>query len=122
MSTTAEIVVARQLATYNARDVEGWLATYAEDAEQCTLQGELLARGHAEMRPRISARFAEPDLHATLLSRMAMGEWVVDHERIRRNFAEGRGTVEMLCVYQVQDGLIRKASFASGTPSLDAST
>ncbi len=118
--STAEGVVARQLAAYNARDVEGFLATYAQDAEQYSLHGELLARGHAEIRPRFSARFAEPDLHATLLSRMAMGEWVIDHERIRRNFAEGHGTVEMLCIYEVQDGLIRRARFATGTPQLDA--
>lgn len=117
--STAEAVVARQLAAYNARDVEGWLATYAEDAEQYTQHGALLARGHAEMRPRISARFAEPDLHATLLSRAVMGEWVIDRERIRRNFAEGLGTVEMICIYEVRDGLIRKASFATGTPTLD---
>jgi hypothetical protein len=41
---------------------------------------------------------------------------VVDYERITRNFPEGKGTVEMLCVYEVADGLIQKATFALGTP------
>ena len=51
-----------------------------------------------------------------------MGDWVIDHERITRNFPEGRGTLEMLRVYEVRAGLIRRASFAPGPPVLDAAT
>lgn len=113
--------VQRQLDAYNARDLDAWLSTYAPDAQQFEVHGGLLAAGHAEMRARMQARFTEPDLHALLLSRIAMGSLVVDHERITRNFPEGRGTVEMLCVYEVADGLIRKASFALGARTLDPS-
>lgn len=112
--TTAEQIVQRQLDAYNARDLDAWLVTYAEDAEQFELHGGRLACGHAEMRERMRLRFAEPDLHAQLLSRTVMGHLVIDHERITRNFAEGKGCIEMLCVYEVQQGLIRKASFALG--------
>lgn len=111
-------VVQAQLEAYNARDIEALLATYAPDAEQFTLHGERLARGHDEMRPRFLARFAEPGLHARLLSRTVMDHVVVDHEIVTRAFPEGPGTVEMLCVYEVADGLIRKASFALGPKSL----
>jgi len=31
---SAEAVVERQLAAYNAKDLSAWLATYAEDARQ----------------------------------------------------------------------------------------
>ena len=117
-----EQVVQRQLEAYNARDVEALLASYAPDAEQYELHGGRLAFGRAEMRPRFLTRFAEPDLHAQLLSRTVMGGVVVDHERITRNFAEGRGTLEMLCIYEVRDGLIRKASFALGAKTLDTDT
>ncbi|MDP3857177.1 MAG: nuclear transport factor 2 family protein [Stagnimonas sp.] len=118
----AEAVVQRQLEAYNARDVEALLATYAPDAEQYELHGAQLARGHAEMRPRFLARFAEPDLHARLLRRTVMGGWVIDHERIARNFPEGRGSLEMLCIYEVEAGLIRKASFALGAKTLEGPT
>ncbi len=113
-------VVQDQLAAYNARDVEALLATYAADAEQFALHGERLAKGHAQMRARFLERFSEPDLHARLLSRTAMGPVVVDFERITRNFAQGRGTVEMLCIYEVAEGLIRKASFAVGETTIEA--
>jgi len=109
-------VIQRQLNAYNSKDVEGWLATYAPDAEQFTLHGEQLAHGHAEIRSRIITRFLEPDLHARLISRTVMNNIVVDLEVITRNFQDGVGTVEMLCVYEVVDGLIQKASFAMGQP------
>lgn len=111
---SAEAVVQRQLEAYNAKDLEGWLATYAPDAEQFEMHGPRLARGHGEMRARMAQRFAEPDLHAELLQRIVMGDTVVDHERVTRNFPEGKGAIAMVCVYEVRDGLIRRASFAMG--------
>lgn len=107
-------VVQAQLDAYNAKDIEALLNTYACDAEQYTMHGERLARGHDEMRSRFLLRFSESDLNARLLSRTVMGNVVVDFELITRNFPEGRGTVEMLCVYEVMDGRIQKASFALG--------
>ncbi|HSV51233.1 MAG TPA: nuclear transport factor 2 family protein [Burkholderiaceae bacterium] len=113
-------VVQAQLDAYNAKDLEALLQTYAADAEQFTLHGESLARGHSELRSRFSARLAEPDLHARLLSRIVMGNVVTDYELVTRNFPEGRGSVEMLCVYEVLDGRIQKASFAVGEKKIDA--
>jgi hypothetical protein len=107
-------VIQRQLEAYNAKDVDAWLATYAPDAEQFVLHGERLAQGHEEMRQRILTRFAEPDLHARLVARTVMGSVVVDLEEITRNFPEGKGTMEMLCIYEVAQGRIVRASFASG--------
>ncbi|MFZ6846823.1 nuclear transport factor 2 family protein [Undibacterium sp. RuRC25W] len=113
-------LVQRQLDAYNARDIHAWLNTYAKDATQFILHGQVLAKGHHEIRARMHSRFSEPDLHAALLSRTSMANIVVDNEIITRNFPEGRGTIEMLCVYEIVDGLIQKASFASGPIMLDA--
>lgn len=113
-----ELVVQRQLDAYNAKDLDAWLATYAEDARQFELHGAPLAVGHKQMRERMAARFEEPDLHAQLLSRLIMGHVVIDHERVTRNFPEGKGTIEMLCVYEVANGAIAKASFALGVKQI----
>ena len=61
-------------------------------------------------------------LHAALLSRTVMGNVVVDHERITRNFPEGKGSIEMLGVYEVRGSRISKATFSLGpkTMSLEA--
>ncbi|WP_137748776.1 nuclear transport factor 2 family protein [Acidovorax sp. NB1] len=114
-------VVQAQLDAYNAKDIDALLATYAPDAEQYVLHGERLAQGHAQMRERFLTRFAEPDLHARLLSRTVVGAMVVDSELITRNFPEGQGTVEMLCVYEVVNGRIQRASFATGAKRLGPS-
>ena len=116
--TSPLAVVQAQLDAFNAKDIDALMRAYAPDAEQFALHGERMARGHEEIRPRYVARFAEPDLHARLLSRTVMGNVVTDLELITRNFAEGVGTLEMLCIYEVVDGRIRRASFAPGAMTL----
>jgi putative hydrolase of HD superfamily len=113
-------VVQAQLDAYNAKDIEALMATYAPDAQQFTLHGPLLAAGHDAIRPRYEMRFAEPDLRARLLSRTVIGNIVTDLEVVTRNFPEGQGTVEMLCIYEVVDGRIARASFAAGATTLAA--
>ncbi|MFL6674000.1 MAG: nuclear transport factor 2 family protein [Massilia sp.] len=111
-------VVQAQLDAFNAKDIDALMRAYAPDAEQFTLHGERLAHGHDELRPRYIARFSEPALHARLLSRIVMGNTVTDLEVITRNFPEGLGTLEMLCIYEVSDGRIQRASFVAGEKTL----
>jgi hypothetical protein len=113
-SKTPLQVVQAQLDAYNAKDIDALLQAYAPDAEQYTLHGALLARGQEQMRQRFLTRFAEPDLQAHLVNRTVMANIVVDYELVTRNFPEGIGTVEMICVYEVAGERIRKASFAVG--------
>lgn len=113
-------IVQAQLDAYNAKDIEALLDTYAPDAQHFALHGELLAEGHEQLRARFLVRFAEPDLHAQLLSRIVVGNFVTDAELITRNFPEGVGTLEMLCVYEVVAGRIQRASFALGEKRLHA--
>lgn len=109
-------VVQRQLDAYNARDVDALLATYAPDARQYEYPATLLASGHDEFRPR----FQEPDLHARLLQRVVMGNLVMDHEVVTRNFPEGKGSLELVAIYDVVDGRIRSQSVQLGAKRLDA--
>lgn len=117
-NTSPLAVVQAQLDAFNARDIDALMRAYAPDAEQFALHGERLASGHAEIRPRYVARFTEPDLQARLMSRIVMGNIVTDLEVITRNFPEGVGTLEMLCIYEVADGRIRRATFGPGAMTL----
>jgi putative hydrolase of HD superfamily len=119
MSNTSPLaVVQAQLDAFNAKDIDGLMRAYAPDAEQFTLHGERIAKGHDDLRARYAIRFAEPDLNARLLSRVVMGHIVTDLELITRNFPEGVGTLEMLCIYEVKDGRIQRASFAAGAVTM----
>jgi len=116
---SAEAIVQRQLDAYNRRDIDAWLATYAEDAQQFEHPATLLASGHAQIRARSEPRFAEPNLHARLIKRTVMGNIVIDHEDVTRTFPEGPGHIELICIFEVRDGWIRNASFVFGAKTLD---
>lgn len=119
LSNDPEAVVQRQLDAYNARDVEALLATYAHDAQMFEHPSKLLASGSAAFRERFVARFQEPNLHATLLSRTVMGHVVVDHEEVSRTFPEGAGKLRLLMIYEVQNGRIAKVWSIAGAKTLD---
>jgi putative hydrolase of HD superfamily len=110
----AKEVVQRQLDAYNAGDIEAWLATYHQDAEQRLLHGGLLATGHDAIRKRMIGRFSDHAQHARLISRTVMDKVVVDHELVTRTCQEGIEEIEMICIYEVDSGKIVKASFAIG--------
>jgi|SRR5450830_27230 len=120
ISNDALQVVQAQLDAYNAKDLDALLRAYAPDAELFDLHGERTASGQTELRARFSVRLVEPDLNARLLTRSIMGSVVVDHEIVTRNFPEGLGTTEMLCIYEVRNGLIQKATFAAGEKRITA--
>lgn len=111
-------VVQRQLEAYNARDLDAILATYAPDAQQFEFPDKLLATGTAQLRERFAARFQEPNLHAQLLRRTVLGNKVIDHEQVTRTSPEGPGKIQLLAIYEVQDGKIAKAWFMSGAKTL----
>jgi len=107
-------VVQRQLDAYNVRDIDALMATYSDDIEQFDFPSTVLAVGAAAVRARQSVRLQEPDLYARLLGRTAMGNLVIDHEIVTRNFPEGIGTVELIAMYEVQGDRIQRAWFKFG--------
>lgn len=119
-SPSPEAVVQRQLEAYNARDINALLAIYADDAQQFEHPSTLLARGSEQLRERFTARFQEPNLHATLLNRMVMGTTVIDHEKVTRAFPEGPGTIELIAIYEVLNDRIARAWFVFGPKTLDS--
>ena len=119
MISDAESVVARQLDAYNARDIDTFMMAWREEAEYFEHPDRLLARGAAEIRIRHEIRFKEPDLHGKLLARFSVDNLVIDREVVTRNFPEGRGTVDVIAIYQVEGDTIARAWFKLGTPVLD---
>lgn len=114
-SRDSERVVQAQLDAYNAKDLDAWLATYSEDAEQFMLHMGSLAKGHAAIRKRMEERFQDRNLHAKLLRRTVMENTVIDHELVTRTLpGGGLAEVEMVCMYEVRAGKIVNATFAIG--------
>jgi hypothetical protein len=117
---TAESVVQAQLEAYNARDIDAFIATYADDVKLFELPEKLLSEGTAPMRDVYGKLFKDERLHATVVNRIVMGNTVVDHERVRVTTPRGPGTVEAVAIYEVRDGKIATVWFRYGDRKLDA--
>ena len=102
--------VQRQLEAYNARDLDRFVAQYADDVQVFVApSAEPVLAGKAAFAAHYaSKRFNLPQLHAELVARMVSGNTVVDHERVTGLEAE---VVEAIAVYRVEGGLIRTVWF-----------
>jgi hypothetical protein len=106
-------IVQRQLDAYNAHDVEGLVATYADGAELFAHPAELLNQGSAQIRERYTRRFRDAQPHAVILQRVVLGPTVIDHEEITTQSAAGPQTVRAVVIYEVSHGKIARAWFIS---------
>jgi hypothetical protein len=112
-------VVRKQLEAYNAKDIDAFMSFWAEDAQFIAFPSELLAQGAEQIRERHVVRFKEPNLFGQLISRMNVGNLVIDREVVTRTFPEGPGRVDVIAIYEVEGEKITKAWFKTGTPVLD---
>ena len=72
-----------QLIAYNAHDIDAFMANYTNDCIVEDGAGNRLLTGTTEMRPRYAALFAaSPNLHAEVVKRIRIGEYVIDEEII----------------------------------------
>jgi N-acetylglutamate synthase-like GNAT family acetyltransferase len=119
-SSTAdiELPVQKQLDAYNARDIDAFMPWWSEDCEYYEFPDRLLARGAPEIRQRHVARFKEPNLHGRLMKRIAVANMVVDQETVTRSFPDGPGEVDVVAIYEIENGRIAKAWFKMGPPRL----
>ncbi|MDP2188681.1 MAG: nuclear transport factor 2 family protein [Sphingobacteriaceae bacterium] len=102
-----------QLDAYNARNIEAFLAPYAEDVAVYTFPQTLQYRGKITMRSTYTRRFNEsPDLHCTLVSRMVQGDIVIDQESVIFRTAEPPS--KAIAIYKIKDGKIAEVYFISG--------
>lgn len=110
---SAEQLAQAQLNAYNARNIEAFLAPYAEDVAVYSFPQNLQYRGKAEMRATYTSMFEElPDLHCTLVSRMVQGDVVIDQESVV--FRSGEPPLKAIAIYKIRNGKIAEVYFISG--------
>jgi putative hydrolase of HD superfamily len=112
-------VVDRFNVAYNARDIDGLMAFFAPDAELIEFPDKVVAKGQDALRKRYAPRLAEPNLHVDVLSRIPVGERVIDRERIVRTFPEGPGIWDLVTITEVKSNRITRLWFIVGGKILD---
>ena len=120
LRSEAELPVQGQLDAYNACDIGAFMQWWADDCAYYEFPNRLLASGAAEVRRRHVDRFKEPNLHGRLLKRITVAGVVVDQETVTRTFPDGPGEVDVIAIYEVENGRIAKAWFKMGPPRLHA--
>lgn len=111
MSQATDVVDA-QLDAYFARDLESFAACYAPDALITSATGEVLAEGYEGIRQMYGGLFENsPQLRGRIVNRIAVGDFVVDHEEIEGFNLPGSPTsFEAIAAYQVVDGKISRVA------------
>ena len=109
---SANVAIAqKQLDAYNAQDLDSYVSYFAEDCVVSGLNGQPTETNRAAIKARYAKAFAQfPHNRAELKNRIAVGNTVVDHEKVIR--APGGEEFEIIAIYSFKDGLISRVDFA----------
>jgi hypothetical protein len=108
--TSPSAVAQAQLDAYNAQDLDAHCAHFAEDVRVADLNGAATVEGLAAYRARYAKVFADfPENKAVLVARIAVGNVVIDHERVFRT--PSTEPFEVAAIYTITDGKIRRVDF-----------
>lgn len=101
-------IIDEQVEAYNARDLERFIACYAEDVTVEDGMGNVMMQGSDAVRGLYGALFANsPALHARIANRIRVGHYVIDEEEITGFIMEGfPAELHAAVVYRVADGKI----------------
>lgn len=96
-------LIDNQLKAYNNKDIQSFLECWNNDAKMFLHPNTLLADGIEQIKERHLIRFQEPDLYAKLISRNYYDGKIVDREVVTRNLPEGKATIEVLAIYEIEN-------------------
>ncbi|EKJ88225.1 hypothetical protein CLV96_2205 [Leptospira meyeri] len=109
-------IIDKQLKAYNNKKIDLFLECWDKDARIYLHPNTLLAEGIEQIKERHLIRFQEPDLFAKLISRNYFSDKIVDQELVTRNFPEGKGSIDVLAIYEIKNEKILNAWFLMGEP------
>ncbi|GAA4013536.1 amidohydrolase family protein [Sphingomonas swuensis] len=119
LPSSPELVVERQLQAYNSRDLDNFLATYAENVQVYDLPvtTKPSIEGKAAMRKIYGDIFQKfPAIHCRGAQRMVEGRFVIDQEVCSLDPA--KPPFHASATYEVVDGVIRRVWFADAQVKL----
>ncbi len=107
---TSEAIAQAQLDAYNAQDLDAHCACFADDVVVADLNGETTLSGMGAYRAKYEDVFAQfPQNRAELVARIAIGNTVIDHERVFRS--PDATPFEVAAIYTFAGGKIARVDF-----------
>ena len=103
-----KVIVQKQVEAYNARDIDAFMDTYAENIKLYNYPNVLFQDSKEKMRARYTSQFENtPDLHCEIKNRIVVGNKVIDEEYVRMNGVY----ISAVAIYEVENGKIVKVTF-----------
>ena len=109
--TSPTAVAQAQLDAYNAQDLDAHCAQFGEDVKVADLQRRRHRRRASPPTARATRRSSPtfPRTRPCSLGRIAVGNVVIDHERVFRT--PSSEPFEVAAIYTITDGKIRRVDF-----------
>lgn len=105
--------VQKQLVAYNNRDIDLFIKQYSDSVKVFNYPRTLNYTGIENMRIRYTGLFERtPELHCVLVTRMAVGDYVIDQEEVL--FAKDRPKLKAIAIYKIVNNLIDEVTFITG--------
>ncbi len=103
------VLTLHQVNAYNAKNLEAFLETYANDIEIYDFPDKLLVKGKEEMKKVYGQLFRNyPKLHCEVKDRMIQGSTVILKEHIS---GIELGTLQSIVIYEITENKISKVYF-----------
>ncbi len=108
-----EPIITKQVATYNARDLEGFVSCYAQNVVVKRFPGDTLYVGREQMRKNYGDYFLRTDsTSVTVQKRIVLGNTVIDEEKAFDDGVENH----QVAIYQIRNGEIASMTFLFEQP------
>ena len=105
-----EAIAQAQLDAYNAQDLDWYCSYFTDDVVVADFNGPVTGEGIDAYRSRYAGAFAQfPQNKAELLGRIAVGDTVIDHERVIRG-PDGP-VFEVAAIYTFRGDKIARVDF-----------
>jgi hypothetical protein len=126
---SVESIVDKQLAAYNAHDIDKFISCYSKDVvtfmfpdkryRHLSARITTLGKGIEKLRKTYTQMFAmTPNIKAEVTSRIIQGNYVIDKEKLtgipRPPNDTSRKDITATAIYEIKDGLITKVWFING--------
>ncbi|RQO72188.1 hypothetical protein DBR43_13320 [Pedobacter sp. KBW06] len=104
-------IIQDQVNAYNERDLAKMMTFFSDDIQLFDFgESEPLVKGITGVEKLYRNVFDHsPNLHAEILNRIVFDDKVIDQERVTTH--EGGTATEVLVIYELADGLIKKVYF-----------
>lgn len=107
-----ERIVNQQIASYNKRDIAGFLATYHDSITIQYFPNRVVSKGKVALRNTYEPMFANLKfLEAKIGNRIIHGSKVIDYETAIMTGEKRSDTLTVVVVYEIKDNLIHRVTF-----------